>query len=93
MAGTVERFQERDPRVDVLHDAEALFAGGAAEAAARTSAVARGAVCAVCGRLAALRCSKCRAARYCGAGCQRQHWRDGHRAACALEAAAAGGDE
>ncbi|PNH07414.1 hypothetical protein TSOC_006128 [Tetrabaena socialis] len=30
------------------------------------------------------KCSGCRAVRYCGAGCQRQHWREGgHREACA----------
>ncbi|PNH11267.1 hypothetical protein TSOC_001921 [Tetrabaena socialis] len=29
-------------------------------------------------------CSACKSVRYCGAGCQRQHWREGgHKAACA----------
>ncbi|PNH02454.1 hypothetical protein TSOC_011570 [Tetrabaena socialis] len=27
-------------------------------------------------------CSGCRAARYCGTDCQRQHWREGHMAEC-----------
>ncbi|PNH04673.1 hypothetical protein TSOC_009120 [Tetrabaena socialis] len=31
-----------------------------------------------------LKCSGCKVLRYCGAGCQRQHWREGgHREACA----------
>ncbi|PNH08217.1 hypothetical protein TSOC_005221 [Tetrabaena socialis] len=43
------------------------------------------------------KCSGCKAVRYCGAGCQRQHWQEGgHKAACAqLRAAmeaARGGD-
>ncbi|PNH06169.1 hypothetical protein TSOC_007496 [Tetrabaena socialis] len=30
------------------------------------------------------RCSGCKAVRYCGTGCQKQHWRDGrHKEACA----------
>ncbi len=32
-------------------------------------------------------CGGCRAVRYCGADCQRAHWREGHRAECKLLAA------
>ncbi|PNH07813.1 hypothetical protein TSOC_005703 [Tetrabaena socialis] len=34
-------------------------------------------------------CSGCRTARYCEPGCQRTHWRAGHREECARLAAAA----
>ena len=27
-------------------------------------------------------CGGCRAVRYCGADCQRAHWREGHRSEC-----------
>ncbi|KAG2499232.1 hypothetical protein HYH03_002811 [Edaphochlamys debaryana] len=33
-------------------------------------------------------CSACKAVRYCGPGCQRAHWRDGHRAECGALAGA-----
>ncbi len=33
-------------------------------------------------------CAGCRAVRYCGADCQRAHWREGHRAECKVLAAA-----
>ena len=29
------------------------------------------------------KCAACRAARYCGAACQRAHWRGGHKGECA----------
>lgn len=36
--------------------------------------------CAACGKGAAkLRCSGCRAVRFCGLACQKAHWRAGHR--------------
>ncbi len=35
-------------------------------------------------------CNRCRAVRYCGADCQRAHWREGHRAECKELAAGAG---
>ena len=92
MSGTVERFQERNPHAEILHDAEALFTAGAAEAAARADAVKRGAFCAVCERLSTVRCAKCCARRYCGADCQRDDWRAGHRAACVKAAAKASGE-
>ena len=46
--------------------------------------------CANCGKTAAatglpklLRCSKCKSVAYCGAACQRVHWKaGGHKAAC-----------
>ncbi len=34
------------------------------------------------GALPFKQCGGCRAVRYCGAGCQRAHWREGHRAEC-----------
>ncbi len=41
------------------------------------------------GALPLKQCGGCRAARYCGADCQRAHWREGHRAECRALAAAA----
>ncbi len=35
-------------------------------------------------------CGGCRAVRYCGADCQRAHWREGHRAECKAMAAGEG---
>jgi hypothetical protein len=46
------------------------------------------------GRSGLKRCGACRTAAYCGAACQRAHWRTHHKAACAAmaaERAAAGG--
>ncbi len=34
------------------------------------------------GALPLKQCGGCRAVRYCGADCQRSHWREGHRAEC-----------
>ncbi len=34
------------------------------------------------GALPLKQCGGCRAVRYCGADCQRAHWREGHRAEC-----------
>ncbi len=34
-------------------------------------------------------CGRCRAVRYCGADCQRAHWREGHKAECKALAAGA----
>ncbi len=31
-------------------------------------------------------CGRCRVVRYCGADCQRAHWREGHRAECTASA-------
>ncbi len=39
------------------------------------------------GELPFKQCGGCRAVRYCGADCQRAHWREGHRAECKLLAA------
>ncbi len=36
-------------------------------------------------------CGGCRAVRYCGADCQRAHWREGHKAECKALAAVVGG--
>ncbi len=36
------------------------------------------------GALPFKQCGGCRAVRYCGADCQRAHWREGHRAECKL---------
>ncbi len=36
-------------------------------------------------------CGGCRTVRYCGADCQRAHWREGHRVECKVMAAAAEG--
>ena len=46
--------------------------------------------CAACGKkqLQMLRCSRCKAAFYCDAACQKRHWQE-HKAACG-EAAAGG---
>ncbi|KAG2485130.1 hypothetical protein HYH03_016117 [Edaphochlamys debaryana] len=40
--------------------------------------------------LALRQCGGCRAVRYCGPGCQRAHWREGHRGECGVLAEAAG---
>ena len=32
------------------------------------------------------RCGRCREAWYCGAACQKQHWKDGHKHKCATKA-------
>jgi hypothetical protein len=44
--------------------------------------------CAACGKqaLQMLQCSRCKAAFYCTAACQKRHWRE-HRAACGAAAA------
>ncbi len=45
------------------------------------------------GALPFKQCGGCRAVRYCGADCQRAHWREGHRAECKeLAAGATGAD-
>jgi hypothetical protein len=46
-------------------------------------------ICAACGakRLQMLRCSRCKAAFYCDAACQKRHWRE-HKAACGAATAA-----
>ncbi len=41
------------------------------------------------GALPFKQCGGCRAVRYCGADCQRAHWREGHRAECKMLAAEA----
>ncbi|KAG2485976.1 hypothetical protein HYH03_015299 [Edaphochlamys debaryana] len=41
------------------------------------------------GGLALRQCGGCRAVRYCGPGCQRAHWREGHRGECGALAEAA----
>ena len=48
--------------------------------------------CAACGKLALqmLKCSRCTAVFYCGAACQKRHWRE-HKAACGAAAAGGGG--
>ncbi len=43
------------------------------------------------GALPFKQCGGCRAVRYCGADCQRAHWREGHRAECKELAAGATG--
>ncbi len=40
------------------------------------------------GALSLKQCGGCRAVRYCGADCQRAHWRAGHKAECKLLVAA-----
>ncbi len=40
------------------------------------------------GALPFKQCGGCRAVRYCGADCQRAHWREGHRAECKVLAEA-----
>ncbi|KAG2489636.1 hypothetical protein HYH03_011915 [Edaphochlamys debaryana] len=40
--------------------------------------------------LALRQCGGCRAVRYCGPGCQRAHWREGHRGECGALGEAAG---
>ena len=48
--------------------------------------------CASCGKqaLQMLKCSRCKAAFYCAAACQKRHWRE-HKAARGAAAAAAAG--
>ncbi|KAG2501086.1 hypothetical protein HYH03_000904 [Edaphochlamys debaryana] len=41
------------------------------------------------GDLQLKQCGGCRAVRYCGSGCQRAHWREGHRGECGALAVAA----
>ncbi len=43
------------------------------------------------GALPLKQCGGCRAVRYCGAECQRAHWREGHKAECKELMAAVGG--
>lgn len=40
------------------------------------------ALCHYCGDPASLRCSRCKAARYCSPTCQAGHWRSGHKTEC-----------
>jgi hypothetical protein len=48
-------------------------------------------ICAACGKqqLQLLQCSRCKAAFYCDAACQKRHWRE-QKAACGAVAAASG---
>lgn len=40
-------------------------------------------MCAECGTLGAIqRCARCQQTVYCGAACQKRHWRGGHKHAC-----------
>jgi hypothetical protein len=43
--------------------------------------------CAACGKeaLQMLKCSRCKAAFYCDAACQKRHWQE-HKAACGAAA-------
>ena len=67
-------------RVDAGADAAAVAAAGEAAAGAAAGALA---ACAVCGAPAEHRCARCQAAAYCGRAHQREHWKAGHKAACA----------
>ncbi len=42
------------------------------------------------GELELKKCGGCKAVRYCGEGCQRAHWREGHKAECKALAAGTG---
>ena len=48
--------------------------------------------CAACGKqqLQMLKCSRCKAAFYCDAACQKRHWRE-HKAACGAAGEGGGG--
>jgi hypothetical protein len=35
-----------------------------------------------CGTAEMMRCGRCREERYCSVGCQRDHWRNGHKEEC-----------
>ena len=40
-------------------------------------------ICEACGQENATKCcSRCREACYCSSACQKQHWKEGHKAEC-----------
>jgi hypothetical protein len=89
----------RMARTSLTHLLEWFSPRGEAAAAAATGGAASGSshavvapphACDGCGTTAlpVKLCSSCRGARYCGAACQRAHWRE-HKAACRAAAAAA----
>ena len=41
-------------------------------------------LCAVCGKNAPLRCSKCKSVSYCSRVCQEADWKQAHKRACKL---------
>lgn len=49
-------------------------------------------VCAVCQEPGPMRCSRCKAARYCSSACQTKHWNQGHKLDCRAATDSAGGD-
>lgn len=94
-AGTLQLLVRIRPDVEQLIGAgnwQAILASNQGAAAASTAATAsveqRAGACAKCGATsgsgkdgALLQCSRCRRAWYCGAACQRGHWKD-HKAYC-----------
>ncbi|KAG6493685.1 hypothetical protein ZIOFF_048679 [Zingiber officinale] len=59
-----------------------LGRGGVIPAAEGGVAGPRGGVCAVCHIPTTMRCSRCKAVRYCTRKCQIIHWRQGHENSC-----------
>ena len=57
-----------------IHAAETIIAAGSGE-------VVDGANC-FCGQVATSKCGACLRVAYCGTGCQRTHWRAGHKIDC-----------
>ncbi|GAB2276104.1 hypothetical protein Dimus_010845 [Dionaea muscipula] len=47
--------------------------------------------CAVCGRPAPKKCSRCKAVMYCSTTCQSEHWKSGHKLKCRPQSSSAGG--
>jgi hypothetical protein len=90
-----EPKQKRKPQPKQKASAAAPAPSAASASAPTTSPVPIPSIssdsrCANCGMAAAakglpklLRCSKCKSVAYCGAACQRVHWKaGGHKAAC-----------
>jgi hypothetical protein len=57
-----------------IHAADSIIAAGSGE-------VVDGANC-FCGQVATSKCGACLRVAYCGTGCQRRHWRAGHKKDC-----------
>jgi hypothetical protein len=79
-----EQLDELAQRCGAMRPEECSAAVGRAAAGAASAAAA----CAACGArqgepgVKLMACSRCGKARYCGAACQRRHWRE-HKARCA----------
>ncbi|KAF7809352.1 ubiquitin carboxyl-terminal hydrolase 17 [Senna tora] len=68
--------------VDMASEEEAAIAKMEASSECSFIPLSRGYQCAMCYSPTTMRCSKCKAVRYCSGKCQIIHWRHGHKDEC-----------